>query len=173
LLVARPAIAEAPQSNSKEINPPYGPLSTAIIPPKIRQITQIQTSGRHSTRAERTITEGELADFLKRHGSPLELSARQILTSPHWSTIIGICWIEQYHCTKAPGNNYWGIMAGKGHLAQYATLSDGIDAISSLLVRYEVRGKDTIEELNGYYVQPASQNWFNTVLKTKQLVENL
>ncbi len=61
----------------------------------------------------------------------------------------------------------------RGTPCKYESYEGGIDAIDSLLERYEGRGKDTIEELNGYYVVPASQNWYNTVIKTKNLLENL
>jgi hypothetical protein len=60
-----------------------------------------------------------------------------------------------------------------GRVCKYPTLEAGIEAIHSLLTRYEAKGKDTIEELNGYYVQPASTNWYNTVLKTKLHLESL
>lgn len=127
----------------------------------------------HSTKAEKTISTEVLRAYLEGIKSPLAPYSTQILESPHWSTIIGICTIEQYNCTHAPGNNYWGLMCpGKG-LCKYATLADGITAISARLVKYDVNGHDTIEKLNGYYVYPASSNWYNTVIKIKTHLESL
>jgi hypothetical protein len=124
---------------------------------------------RHSTRAEKQIPSEALRLFLKDTGSPLAEFSDQILASPHWSTIIGICWIEQYHCTHGPNFNLWGI--GPHH--RYSSYEESINAISDLLSKYEIRGKDTLEELNGYYVQPASNNWLSTVLRIKSEVESL
>jgi hypothetical protein len=132
--------------------------------------TGVQPSGRHSTKAEKTIPVQSLQLYLQSKGSPLAPYAGQILQSPYWSTIIGICTIEQYGCTHAPYNNYWGIGPGK----KFASLPDGIEAISNLLQKYENDKKHTtIESLNGYYVVPASASWYNTVLITKLKLESL
>ena len=143
------------------------------IQPTARATSSARTySGRHSTRAETTISAEKLSTFLE--GSPLADYAEHILKSPHWSTIIGICWIEQYHCKRAPyfsPYNFWGI--GGSNLHRYKSYEEGIAAISNLLQRYEDRGKDTIEEMNGYYVVPANPNWLNTVIKIKAQVESL
>ena len=127
---------------------------------------------RHSTRAENQIPVEALTSYLEERHSPLAAMSAQLLQSPYYSTIIGICTIEQYGCTKAPGNNYWGIMGSSG-LRKFSSLEGGIEAIDALLARYEDNGHNTIESLNGYYVQPASQNWLNTVLNTKELLESL
>jgi hypothetical protein len=137
-----------------------------------------QRGGRHSTRAEKQISEDSLRSYLRSKGSPLADAAGQITSSPYSSTIIGICWIEQYGCTKAPGNNYWGIMCS-GKVCRYSSLHDGIEAISSLLARYESKGKDTIESMRGYYCVNkkypgnACPDWEPIVLKIKQQVESL
>lgn len=60
-----------------------------------------------------------------------------------------------------------------GGLQRFATMGEAINAIDSLLAKYEARGKRTIEELNGYYVVPASTTWLNTVLTTKLHLESL
>lgn len=60
-----------------------------------------------------------------------------------------------------------------GRICRYDSLDAGIDAIDRLLGGYEARGRDTIEEMNGYYVQPASANWYNTVSNVKRTVESL
>lgn len=64
-------------------------------------------------------------------------------------------------------------MQVSGGLRRFPSPESGIQSISNLLAKYEANGKDTIEKLNCYYVQPCSNNWLNTVLKTKQVVENL
>jgi len=185
LAIAWPAFAQTPYKQEVIILEPYGPHA----PPqsssnerkqaskKALQVSPVDqnevSGGWHSTRAEKQVSAEHLRVYLMLRESPLAAHSEQLLASPHWSTIIGICTIEQYGCSKAPYNNYWGIMCGSGKLCHYESLEAGINAISNLLVKYESRGKDTLEELNGYYVVPASANWFNTVLKTKQLVENL
>lgn len=133
---------------------------------------KVQPSGRHSTRAEKQISEEALLLYLQQRNSPLAGFSSQILASPYWSTIIGICTIEQYGCTRAPGNNYWGIMCG-GKVCTYQTMELGIAAVSSLLDKMYDRGRTTVESLNGHYVVPASSNWLNTVLKTKLELESL
>jgi hypothetical protein len=140
-----------------------------VIQPTTRNIGSSVPAGRHSTRAEKQVSVEELRLWLSDRKSPLADYSSEILSSPYWSTIIGICTIEQYGCSRAPGNNFWGI----GPHKRFATIPDGIEAIDALLTKYEAKGKDTIEELNGYYVQPASQNWFNVVLKTKLTLESL
>lgn len=130
-------------------------------------------SGRHSTRAEKQISEQTLFLYLSEKHSPLAGFSSQILASPYYSTIIGICTIEQYGCTKAPFNNYWGIMCGKGYPCKYSDLHAGIEAIDAFLAKAEASGHGTVESLNGYYVQPASSSWLQTVLKIKFELENL
>lgn len=188
-LVTRPAVAEAPtQSNNDDyesgnlvikndaIQQPISVPQPSGTRPSVRKgagESVGSSGGRNSTRAEKQISEESLRIYLMQRKSPLAEYSSHILASPYWSAIIGICTIEQYGCTRAPGNNYWGIMCGRGIVCRYATLEDGIKAIDSLLTKYEAKGKDTIEELNGYYVQPASQNWYNVVLKTKLHLESL
>jgi hypothetical protein len=185
LLVARPAIATAPynQIDSEYVSENLIIKDNAIIAPRNQSSVgqgsskasarPAEPSGRHSTRAEKTIPVEKLRAYLEEKGSPLAPYASNILASPYWSTILGICTIEQYGCTKGPNFNLWGIMCGSGRVCAYKSWEESIEAIHSLLTKYEARGKDTIEELNGYYVVPASQNWFNVVLKTKQHVEAL
>lgn len=179
MLLALPANAQTPTTT--ELLPQTGPERPVDLPtPTPTKAKVVVKKSATSIRANNAVSAGALADYLKSQvgpkgtdGSPLAPHAALLLESPHWSTIIGICTIEQYNCTRAPANNYWGIMCGKGVLCKYATLEEGIRAISTLLEKYESRGKDTLEELNGYYVVPASNNWYNTVLKTKLKVENL
>jgi len=108
----------------------------------------------------------KLRAYLTNLGSPLAPYSEQIAQSEFGATIIGICYIEQYRCTKAPYNNYWGIM-NEAHLRHYATLADGIADIDALLGRMYSRGYNTVEKLNCYYVQPCSANWLNTVKRVK------
>jgi hypothetical protein len=177
LIITNQTVA-APTVDDNLINPPYGPTKppAAEIPLPAKPQPVSQQTGWHTTRAERNITSDKLAAFLEKEGSPLAVHAAQILESPHYSTIIGISAIEQRFCTIRPRvspYNCWGIMQRGGGLAKYQSFEESIQAISDLLVRYEARGKDTLEELNGYYVVPASANWFSTVLKIKLQVENL
>lgn len=131
-----------------------------------------QSSGRHSIRAEKEVSEQNLRVWLSKHESPLEPYSEQLAKSPYSSTIIGICTIEQYSCTKAPFNNYWGIFCGKA-LCRYDSIPNGIQAANDLLDKMYNNGHTTVESLNCYYVVPCSSNWLNTVLATKQTLENL
>lgn len=137
--------------------------------PNQRPPTTKAISGGHTTKAEKQITVEKLRLYLEQKGSPLAPYSEQILASPYWSTIIGICTIEQYGCTRAPYNNYWGIGPGK----KYATPEEGITTISEFLAKADKAGRNTLEKLNGWYVVPASSNWFNVVLTTKTKLENL
>lgn len=128
--------------------------------------------GRHNTSAEKQITTEQLSLYLQQRNSPLAPYAVQLLSSPYWSTIIGICTIEQYNCTKAPFNNYWGLMKSGGGLQHFATIPDGIAAIDAFLTKASA-AHPTIESLNCWYVQPCSSAWLTTVIKTKTLIENL
>lgn len=160
---------QAPQLNN-ETKQQYIPdiLQTPepVAPPQPARPTE--PSGRHSTRG--TIT--YQAAFKMLEGSPLQPYADQIASSSYGSTIIGICWIEQYHCQHAPSNNYWGIGGASG-LKRYDSIPEGIEAIDALLAQYTATGHDTIEKLNGYYVYPASATWYNTVINIKTNVESL
>lgn len=51
-------------------------------------------------------------------------------------------------------------------------MESGIEAIETFLEKAEAK-HPTIESLNGWYNQPASKNWLNTVIKTKAKVESL
>lgn len=129
-------------------------------------------SGRHRTRAETQISETALRSYLESKGSPLANYSTQILASPYWSTIIGICTIEQYGCSHAPYNNYWGLMKRGGGLQHFATLEAGIAAIDAFLAK----GEDlhpTIESMRGWYCASACTSWEPTVIKTKLLIESL
>ena len=108
-----------------------------------------------------------LQAYLLNLGSPLAAHAEQIAQSEFAATIIGICYIEQYRCTRAPYNNYWGIMS-EANLAHYPDLPSGIAAIDGLLQRYYSRGYDNLEEMNCYYVQPCSATWLATVKKVQK-----
>lgn len=180
LAISLPAYAKKPQQAlvfHLTYGPPYTPRPEIKKEDPPKPVVSHESSGRHSTRSQ--VSMDKLRLYLTLRSSPLSDYAEQIASSSYAGTIIGICTIEQYGCTKAPHWNYWGIketgQCGKSArgFAQYCTAEEGIESISSLLARYEARGKDTIEDLNGYYVQPASQNWLNTVLKIKAQLENL
>jgi hypothetical protein len=110
--------------------------------------------------------------------SPRSFLTQNLSPNDYSATIIGVCFIEQYHCQRAPGNNYYGIMGPTG-VQRYATIPDGITAISDLLARYEARGRTTIESLRGFYCVNRNYpdnicpGWEDTVLKVKAQLENL
>jgi hypothetical protein len=129
-------------------------------------------SGRHSTRSEKAINPEVLSLYLSNKHSPLSDYATQISQSPYWSTILGICTIEQYGCTKAPFNNYWGLKS-HGSLIRYGTLEEGIGAIDSFLTKAEANGRTTIESFRGWYCASECVNWESTVINTKTQIESL
>jgi hypothetical protein len=155
-------------------NPAFPPVEIPAL--NVRPIPPIK-SGTHSIRYLGLRPSGDaLRQYLASKHSPLADHAEQILQSNYWSTIVGISAIEQRFCTIRPQAspfNCWGIMRVGGGLARYSSFEESISAIDGLLTRYEGRGYDTLEELNGYYVQPASDNWFRVVTITKAAIEEL
>jgi hypothetical protein len=67
---------------------------------------------------------------------------------------------------------FWGVMCS-GHICSYPSLEAGIAAIDAFLSKAESSGRDTVEKLNCWYVQPCSTNWLNTVSRTKNQLEAL
>lgn len=131
--------------------------------PSVSAIRQSQPS-RRSTPTKAKADKDKLAAYMD--GKPLAAFVDQLAASEYGATIVGICAIEQWACSRAPHHNYWGIFCGKT-LCRYGSPEEGIRAIDALLTKYESRGRDTIEELNGYYVVPASPNWYATVTKVQ------
>lgn len=158
---------------------PLGPenvIYKATAQPDDRQSVSKQLPANvHPIRADKTITIDTLRQYLTSKKSPLAENADTLLGSPYWSTIIGICAIEEYGCSVNPfgSNNLWGIMCGSGVLCRYPDLPTGIDAIHRFLERAESKGRTTIESFRGWYCASACTTWEPTVIKVKLLVENL
>jgi hypothetical protein len=152
----KPVIETAP-----EIKLPSRP----VIPARLSNFS-------HSILAATAISPEALRQYLESKGSPLAGYVELLQASPYWSTIIGICTIEEYSCTHFPENNMGGLMS-RGHLIPFNTLADWISAENAFLEKAYAEGKTTIESLNGWYVVPASNEWLNTVIQTKQTLENL
>ena len=112
--------------------------------------------------------------------SPLAQYSEKILESPYWATIIGICTIEQYNCQRAPKDtyNYWGMLS-KGKVIKYPSQEAAIDAVHNLLDKAYNNGRDTIDELNGWYCYNANYpggkcpSWTRVVTETKLKLEAL
>jgi len=130
--------------------------------------------GTHSILASHQVSEEALRQYLVSKNSPLVDYTGSLLTSPFWSTIIGICTIEEYSCSVNPygSNNLWGIMRG-GHLERFESIEMGIQAINDFLEKAETSGRTTIESFKGWYCQSECTNWESTVIQTKEKVENL
>lgn len=134
----------------------------------------------HTIRASTAGSETAVRQWLTQKDSPIAVLVPSLLQSPYWSTIIGICTIEEYSCSVNPydTNNLWGIMAN-GHLKSYPTLRDGIDAIEAFLAQAEDHGRNTIESFAGWYCVDTNQphnvcpNWQPTVLRIKTQLESL
>lgn len=172
-------IASWNEANSLEPN--YAVIYKPNPPSEESRIGQDRSTSRvslalvehpHSIQAQTTISEEALRQYLAAKGSPLTEYSADLLDSTYWSTIIGICTIEEYGCTHYPNNNMGGLMSS-GHLIQFASLADWINAEDRFLLRAATNGHDTIEKLNCWYVVPCSTNWLKTVITTKQHVESL
>lgn len=133
-------------------------------------------------RADETGTAEALRQYLQSKGSPLAPFTDRLLESEYWSTIIGICTIEQYSCSRLPGGdnwNLWGLMRAGGGLQRFETAAGGIQAIDSFLSKAESRGRTTIESFRGWYCVNRNYpgnvcpNWEPTVLKVKNELEAL
>lgn len=143
----------------------------------------------HSIRASKTISEEALRQYLEAKHSPLVPWAGSLGESPYWSTIIGICTIEEYSCSVNPHetNNLWGIMCS-GHLCSYPSLAAGITAINDYLANRDAQGLDTVEKFRtqkigdkyrAIYCYEANSadhicwGWERTVIRVKTELENL
>lgn len=115
----------------------------------------------------------KLRVFLK--NSPLASHTEQLVKSDFTALIIGICWIEQYSCTRAPGNNYWGMMKLGGEragLRVFASLPEAITYMDGYFTRLYPR-RSTVESLRQYYCVGPCTNWEPTVLRIKREIEAL
>jgi len=171
-LTSHASNAEAPEPDSSAaaiVNPPYGPLHSELKP----LVIPVKKTTTHTPLlASRKIDTTKLRDWLEQQSSPLAPYAEQILTSDYWSLIIGICYIEQYHCSKAPGNNYWGMMKPGGGLRQFASLPEALSYMDGYFVKLSGK-RDSIESLRGYYCASACTNWEPTVKRIKAELESL
>ena len=107
-----------------------------------------------------------LKNYLQTKKSPLAEEVDYLLTKPNWKLVLAITRIESQFCTRALGNNCWGIKAGANY-AKYATLQDGIAAADSLIAKWQARGRWlTVEDMSCSYVVPCSGNWVTVTKKT-------
>lgn len=176
LLLATKSLADQ-ENNSNQNN-----LANNVIykpnppsePKKVVETPQPKPLEGHSIRANNQVSEEALRQYLESKKSPLVSVVGQLRESPYWSTIIGICTIEEYSCSVNPHgtNNLWGLMS-RGSLISYPTLGEGLAAIEVFLAKAEANGRTTIESFRGWYCASACTNWESTVIKTKLKVEGL
>jgi hypothetical protein len=110
-----------------------------------------------------------------RTGSPLAEYAEEIAKSEFWALIVAICHPEQYNCTQAPYNNYWGMMMPGGGLRKFNSIPEAIQFMDAYFVRLynrDVNPKQTIESLRGYYCASSCTHWEPTVIRIKSLLES-
>lgn len=125
-----------------------------------------------------TISPEILTQYLESKNSPLAPYSAQILESPYWSVIIGICSVEQYGCSRAPDWNYWGLMKAGGGLQRFSSAEEGISAISTYLEKQVSQGRDMLESFRGFYcvnrAYPGNvcPGWETTVKNVKTLLES-
>lgn len=170
--------AHTEYENTQEITQP----STPVLKPEPRPD---QSKHGTSLKSPQPISEEKLRAYLASLtgpgtvGSPLASHATQLVASEYVGTIVGICAIEQYNCTRAPYHNYWGIMKPGGGLKRYGSLEEGIADIHAHLARRESQGLTTIESLRGRYCvdkrYPGAvcPNWEPYVKRIKAQVEAL
>lgn len=162
------ARAQSIKPNEQVIYKPQSVMSRDL--PSVHtqaQPTLVQTT--HSIRSETKISEEILRQRLQSWNSPLSDYSQKISDSPYSSTILAICYIEQYRCSKAPNFNFWGLGPG----IRYNSYEEGIDAIIAFLSKAEAKGRTTIESFRGWYCQSACTTWYPTVIKIKTELENI
>lgn len=115
--------------------------------------------------------QAKLTEYLTGIGSPLAPYAAELAQSEYWALLIGICYIEQYQCTRGPNFNLWGMMKVGGGLRVFSSYPEAIAYMDSYFVRLYPR-RSTVQSLRGYYCASACTNWEPTVLRIKALLES-
>lgn len=171
-IASQPTKAYAPQQNNETKTLETFP-ETMGTPTEVK--VKVKTAKTTTlVKANTQITPEKLSAWLG--DSPLAPYSELILKSPHWSTIIGICAIEQYKCQRAPNWNYWGMMVVKNgvmSLQKFDTAEQAIAEITRRMELYEQRWGSPIENWRGKYCASACSNWESTVIKIKKEVESL
>jgi hypothetical protein len=103
----------------------------------------------------------------------------RLMASEYWSTIVAICTIEQYSCSRVPQGTNWNLCSIMGchGLCTYTTAEEGITAIDSFLAKAERNGRTTSNAMLDNIATPNySENhicpkWEPTVLKVRRELE--
>lgn len=123
-----------------------------------------------------TIADIETADplvnnlkiYLKKHNSPLEEFAGEMIKQPQWQRALAISWVESNFCKRHMDRNCSGIGVAPGHKLwrKYSTHLDWFKDMSALMEKPIYKQKyTTFKQMKGVYVQPGSQNWINGAQK--------
>jgi len=97
-----------------------------------------------------------LQAYLEDHNSPLQNYTSQLLNHDNWKTVVAISFVESNMCVHNLNYNCSGI-GGPGHFYAFKDFSGWIDCMSNLLATH-YQGQ-TLDQMNGVYVQPKSPNW--------------
>lgn len=111
-----------------------------------------------------------LAEYLKSKKSPLISIADTLADLKHWRLVLAIANSESSLGKHCSSNNCSGIGVAPGHplWQEYATKADWAKALDRLI---EKRYKGwTLEDMNGVYNKPGSDNW---IFAAKQVLTDL
>lgn len=111
-----------------------------------------------------------LTVYLTKKKSPLVEFADVIASLKHWKIVLAISNSESSLGKKCADNNCSGIGVEPGHALwrEYANKGEWAKDMDALI---EKRYKDwSLEDMNGVYVQPGSENW---VFAANQILEDL
>ncbi len=120
-----------------------------------------------------TVTENDplvvnLTAYLKKHNSPLEPYASEMVKQPQWQRALAISWVESNFCKRHADNNCSGIGVAPGHKSwrKYPTHLEWFKDMAKLMEKPIYKEKyTTFKKMRGVYVQPGSDNWVNGAQK--------
>jgi hypothetical protein len=108
--------------------------------------------------------------FLESKQSPLASDAEYIAKLKHWKLLIAISAIESQYCKRQLGYNCWGI-GGDSAYRYYSSFRAAAQDANDLIENWQSKGRWlTVEDMNGSYVVPYSENWERVV---KQVLKQL
>lgn len=109
-----------------------------------------------------------LKEYLKKHNSPLEEYAAEMVLQPQWQRALAISWVESNFCRRHADKNCSGIGVAPGHKLwrKYPTHLDWFKDMTQLMEKPIYKEKyTTFQKMKGIYVQPGSANWVNGAQK--------
>jgi hypothetical protein len=125
------------------------------------------------TEIQRNELPTRLREFLESKQSPLAPDTEFLLELKHWKLLVAISAIESQYCKRQLGYNCWGI-GGDSAYRYYSSFRAAAQDANDLIERWQTKGKWlTVEEMNGSYVVPASENWVRVVNKVIKELDDI